>query len=67
MASINILLQRENLPYEEAGRYQTEAEAKEIDKEMHFFMESQLQSNYEIFPVKDYNKILRFIIESPTD
>jgi len=61
--NINIFLERGNYPYEQVGRYQTEDEAKSIDKFFQTYLDEH-KIPYQIFPVqedKNIDEMINFI------
>ena len=58
--SINIFLDREGLEYQEAGRYENESQAKEIDREMQDYMD-QYVGEYKVLHSKDLDGIVEYI------
>jgi nicotinamide riboside kinase len=57
----NYMLVRNNSPYKKDGRYETEDQAKEIDKDMRHMLED-LNLSYEVLNMQDSDRV-PFIIE----
>jgi hypothetical protein len=60
--SLNIFLDREGLTYQQAGRYESESEAKVVDEEMHVYLDEYVGS-YKVFKSKDLDQIIEYIDE----
>jgi len=58
--SVNILLDRSGITYQQNGRYETYDQAKEVDRLMHEFMAVHT-SNFHIVKARDYEYILALV------
>lgn len=59
--SLNILLERGDIPYKTEGRYETYEEALERDRALKTFLEQHCQTT--IFQARDFEGILKYILE----
>lgn len=60
--SINIFLDRGDIPYQQNGRYENYEQALEVDKKMYQFMQ-EITGQNTVFKTKDFSGIYNFIIE----
>ena len=58
--SIHIMLDRGDIPYSTVGRYETESEAKTLDKEIRSFL-TKNDIEYQEFFTKDYKAIFEYV------
>lgn len=61
--SLNIMLDREGIPYKEHGRYESYEEAIEMDNRIEAML---IKNNFNYVKIKtvDYDKILKYVLEN---